>query len=122
MPLDTFKTRVPENVPGKFYVGDQCMDCDLCRGTAPEVFARNDEGGYSYVKKQPETTDELKRCWEAVAGCCTETIHADGDAFDGMAIPPDPDHVVSSGHGQRAGCCECGKSAAQKKRWWQFWK
>jgi len=23
-----------ENVPGKFYVDDQCIDCDLCRETA----------------------------------------------------------------------------------------
>ena len=24
-----------ENVSGKFYVDDQCIDCDLCRETAP---------------------------------------------------------------------------------------
>ena len=27
-----------ENVPGKFYVDDQCIDCDLCRETAPANF------------------------------------------------------------------------------------
>ena len=29
-----------ENVSGKFYVDDQCIDCDLCRETAPEASAR----------------------------------------------------------------------------------
>ena len=75
-----------ENVRGKFYVGDQCLDCDLCRHVAPEIFARNDEGGYSYVRKQPETAEEEARCREAIVGCCTETIHDDGLDFDAAAI------------------------------------
>src|SRR5215475_16169823 len=50
--------KYPENVPGKFYVDDQCIDCDLCRETAPANFKRNDDGGHSYVYKQPETPDE----------------------------------------------------------------
>jgi ferredoxin len=37
-----------ENVSGKFYVDDQCIDCDLCRETAPANFTRIDDGGYSY--------------------------------------------------------------------------
>jgi ferredoxin len=47
-----------ENVPGKFYVDDQCIDCDLCRETAPANFTRSDDGGYSYVFKQPTTPEE----------------------------------------------------------------
>jgi len=82
MSLEAFHHRWPENVSGKFYVSDQCLDCDLCRELVPEVFERNDERGYSYVKKQPETSDELARCREALAGCCTETIYEDGDLFD----------------------------------------
>ena len=42
-----------ENVSGKFYCDDQCIDCDLCRETAPANFRRSDDGGYSYVFKQP---------------------------------------------------------------------
>ena len=81
MSFETFQGRWPANVRGKFYVGDQCLDCDLCREVAPANFARNEERGYSYVKKQPETSDELARCREAMAGCCTETIHEDGNLF-----------------------------------------
>jgi hypothetical protein len=36
---------------GKFYVDQQCIDCDLCRETAPSFFTRNDEGGYSFVQQ-----------------------------------------------------------------------
>src|SRR5947208_2891170 len=54
-----------ENVPGKFYVDDQCIDCDLCRETAPANFKRNDDGGHSYVYKQPETPEEEGLCKEA---------------------------------------------------------
>ncbi len=78
-----------DNAPGKFYVGDQCLDCDLCRELAPENFARNDEGGYSYVKKQPENPDEEARCQEALEGCSTGTIHSDGEDF----------HCVVPNHG-----------------------
>jgi hypothetical protein len=51
-------------------------------------FRTHDVGGYSYVKKQPEAAEEEARCREALAGCCTETIHDDGFDFDWSAIPP----------------------------------
>jgi ferredoxin len=67
-----------ENVPGKFYVDDQCIDCDLCRETAPANFKRNDDGGHSYVYKQPETPGEEGLCKEAMEGCPVEAIGNDG--------------------------------------------
>ena len=71
--------RYPENVPGTFYVDDQCIDCDLCRETAPANFTRSDEGGYSYVFKQPTTPQEAALCQEALAGCPVEAIGSDGE-------------------------------------------
>ena len=47
--------KLPENVPGRFYVDATCIDCDLCRETAPANFVREDAEGYSYVKAQPAT-------------------------------------------------------------------
>jgi len=70
----------PENVDGKFYVDSQCIDCDLCRETAPANFERDDEEGYSYLFKQPETAEELELCIEAMEGCPVEAIGDDGDA------------------------------------------
>ena len=70
--------KYPENVPGKFYVDNQCIDCDLCRETAPENFNRNVDGGYSYVSKQAESPDEENRCKEAKEGCPVEAIGDNG--------------------------------------------
>lgn len=69
----------PENVVGKFFVDTQCIDCDLCRETAPNFFTRHDEGGYSYVFKQPTSDEEVAQCMEALEGCPVEAIGNDGD-------------------------------------------
>jgi ferredoxin len=71
--------KYPQNVSGKFYVDDQCIDCDLCRETAPANFTRSDDGGHSYVFKQAENDEETKLCEEAMAGCPVEAIGSDGD-------------------------------------------
>jgi ferredoxin len=63
----------------KYFVDDQCIDCDLCRETAPANFKRNDDGGHSYVYKQPETPEEEALCKEAQEGCPVEAIGDDGE-------------------------------------------
>ncbi|MDC0201530.1 ferredoxin [Verrucomicrobia bacterium] len=68
-----------DNAKGQYYVDDQCIDCDLCRETAPENFTRQEEGGYSYLYKQPETDEERELCEEAMEGCPVEAIGDDGD-------------------------------------------
>jgi len=68
----------PQNVPGKFYVDNQCIDCDLCRETAPKNFTRWDDGGYSYLHKQPTTPEEEALCEEALKGFPVEAIGNNG--------------------------------------------
>ena len=70
--------RYPENTANKYYVDNQCIDCDLCRETAPDNFKRNEDGGYSYVYKQPESPEEEARCKEAKEGCPVEAIGDNG--------------------------------------------
>ena len=70
--------RYPENVSGRYYVDNQCIDCDLCRETAPDNFKRNDDGGYSFVYKQPTNPEEEARCKEAKEGCPVEAIGDNG--------------------------------------------
>ena len=70
--------KLPENAGGKFYVDRQCIDCDVCRDTAPQNFTRNDENGYSFVYKQPETPEEMDLCEEALTVCPVEAIGGDG--------------------------------------------
>ena len=70
--------RTPENVPGRYYVDDTCIDCDLCRQTAPQIFQRHDANGYSIVFRQPVTPEEIALAEEAREGCPTDTIGNDG--------------------------------------------
>ena len=77
-PMADLANKYDNNVPGKFYVDDQCIDCDLCRETAPANFTRNDDGGHSFVFKQPETDEEQALCKEAMEGCPVEAIGNDG--------------------------------------------
>jgi ferredoxin len=71
--------RYPDNVRGKYYVDTECIDCDVCRDTAPSNFTRQDDGGYSYVYKQPDNDEEEEQCKEAMESCPVEAIGCDGD-------------------------------------------
>ena len=70
--------KVPGSVDGKFYVDSNCIDCDLCRQTAPDNFERNEDDGYSFVFKQPADPDEEELCREAMEECPVEAIGDDG--------------------------------------------
>ncbi|QYO65774.1 ferredoxin [Leptolyngbya sp. 7M] len=72
------KDKVPDNAPGKFYVERHCIDCDVCRDTAPDNFTRNHKNAYSFVYKQPETDVEFELCEEAMRACPVEAIGQDG--------------------------------------------
>lgn len=66
------------NVSGKYYTDLNCIDCDKCREIAPVIFARDDEEGLTYVRKQPTSYEERALADEAVACCPTESIGDDG--------------------------------------------
>ena len=75
------------NAPGLFYVDSSCIDCDMCRETAPATFRRNDEIGFSIAFRQPVTLDEIEQATQAMNGCPTESIGNDGleaTASDGL--------------------------------------
>ncbi|HUA83008.1 MAG TPA: ferredoxin [Bryobacteraceae bacterium] len=66
----------PENVPGKYYVNENCIASDFCVAVAPANF-KMDESGHAYVFKQPETPEEERQCQEALAGCPVSAICED---------------------------------------------
>jgi ferredoxin len=70
--------KVGGNVDGQFYVDSNCIDCDLCRQTAPDNFQRNEDEGYTFVSKQPENDDEHQSCMDAMEECPVEAIGDDG--------------------------------------------
>jgi ferredoxin len=77
-PMAELSNRLPQNVPGRFYVDDTCIDCDNCRSTGPAFFTRDDETGYSYVFRQPRTPEEVALAEEGRLACPTDSIGNDG--------------------------------------------
>ena len=71
--------KLAENVPGRFYVDAKCIDCDLCRLTAPANFTRNPAKGYSYVSRQPSTPKEEVLCRQALKECPVDAIGDNGE-------------------------------------------
>ncbi len=70
--------RTTDNVPGRYYIDTSCIDCDQCRVIAPELFARNEDTGLSYVQRQPVTDGDLALAEEALEVCATASIGNDG--------------------------------------------
>src|ERR1051325_995107 len=64
--------RLPENVPGDFFVDSTCIDCDACRQIAPKIFA--EDGDFSIVHHQPENDHDIKRALMALVACPTGSI------------------------------------------------
>jgi glyoxylase-like metal-dependent hydrolase (beta-lactamase superfamily II)/ferredoxin len=79
--------RLPENVPGDFFVDSTCIDCDTCSQLAPAIF--RDHGEQCSVYHQPETPAETKSALMALVSCPTGSIgstqkhdsHLGTDAF-----------------------------------------
>lgn len=72
-------SKVEGSVDGKYYVDDQCIDCDLCRSTAPDNYKTDEDLGFSFVYKQPENEEEEELCQEALENCPVEAIGDDGE-------------------------------------------
>jgi glyoxylase-like metal-dependent hydrolase (beta-lactamase superfamily II)/ferredoxin len=86
--------RLPENVPGDFYVDSTCIDCDACRIFAPTVFS--DEGDQSFVFHQPESEEELLAARKALISCPTSSIGSAQSAR--AAIDALPEHIEDDVH------------------------
>ena len=64
--------RVPENVPGEFFVDSTCIDCDTCRQLAPATFGET--GSSAFVRAQPQTAEARRRALRALLACPTGSI------------------------------------------------
>ena len=83
--------RLPDNVPGDFYVDDTCIDCDACRVFAPSVFS--DRGDQSTVYHQPESGDELLAAQKALITCPTASIGSIKKYDMGPALADLPERI-----------------------------
>lgn len=71
------RKRVPENVPGDFFVDSTCIDCDTCRQIAPAVFGQ--AATTSFVKAQPAAGSDRRVALRALLACPTGSIGCLGD-------------------------------------------
>ena len=104
------RERVPESVPGTYYVDYSCIYCDLCRETAPSVFREEKEYGWARIFHQPSTPEEVKATLESMQGCPTGSIGSGGDQFDWQALPSHPVPETTAAH-----------LTYLQKPWWKFW-
>ncbi|HEY6802116.1 MAG TPA: MBL fold metallo-hydrolase [Pyrinomonadaceae bacterium] len=72
--MASIQHRLPENVPGDFFVDSSCIDCDTCSQLAPGIF--HDHGEQCSVHHQPETEAETKLAMMALVACPTGSIGA----------------------------------------------
>ena len=71
--------KVPENVPGKWYVDDTCTPCHVCLDEAPQLLKYTEDETKVYFFKQPEGETEDAAAQAAMAICPTGAIGEDGD-------------------------------------------
>ena len=72
--MANLQQRLPENVPGDFFVDSTCIDCDTCSQLAPNIF--RDHGDQCSVYRQPETAEETKLALMSLVACPTGSIGA----------------------------------------------
>ncbi len=74
-------SRLPENLPGAFFVTSDCIDCDLCRQEAPTIYQRKTDISYSVVIHQPATEAEFHQARAGLEGCPVDAIGMDQTAL-----------------------------------------
>ena len=77
---------VPDNTTGNFFVDTTCINCDTCRQLAPDSFA--DQGDYSFVFAQPQTSEAVRAATRALLCCPTGSIGTK-ESNDAKAIMQD---------------------------------
>ena len=85
--------RLPENVPGDFFVDSNCIDCDTCRQLAPVSFGET--GEFAYVQRQPQSQGDRRAALHALVSCPTGSIGCRGDdaptsVMDDFPLPVEP--------------------------------
>lgn len=70
--MANIQRRLPENIPGDFFVDASCIDCDTCSQLAPTVF--RDHGEQCSVHHQPSSDAEIRLAMMALVACPTGSI------------------------------------------------
>jgi ferredoxin len=72
--MASVQDRWEDNVPGEWYVDRSCILCSLCSELAPRNFRESDDGDHDIVYRQPQDSDEVSACHDAMTQCPVEAI------------------------------------------------
>lgn len=89
--MANIQQRLPENVPGDFFVDATCIDCDTCSQLAPAVF--RDHGEQCSVYRQPETPADIRLAMMALVACPTGSIGTTEKHDAHIGIDAFPSHI-----------------------------
>lgn len=117
--------RIPHsaNVPGDFYVEDGCCTmCEVPFAEAPDLFGTvQDPKGYPhcYVKRQPETADELDQMLSAIRCAELQCIRYRGsDRVVQLGLVETGEGVICDGLPADLQA-ETDRREAERQRWWR---
>src|SRR2546423_1911034 len=103
--------RLPENVPGDFFVDSTCIDCDACRQIAPQTF--HDHGDQSSVYAQPHDAAQTQLALMALVSCPTASIGTVSHRDARPAVEAFPTRVVDN-------ICFCGFTSENSFGGWSY--
>ncbi|HKP47769.1 MAG TPA: MBL fold metallo-hydrolase [Pyrinomonadaceae bacterium] len=86
--------RLPQNVPGDFYVDATCIDCDTCSQLAPSIF--RDHGDQCSVFQQPRGPEEERLALMSLVACPTGSIGATQKHDAHIGIDAFPAHIAAN--------------------------
>lgn len=81
-----YELRFENNADGRFYVDEECFNCDLCSNDAPAFFREADNGGNHIVFRQPESEAEIELVIDVLNCCPAEAIGEDGPDVQTTAL------------------------------------
>ena len=70
--------KIPGNVPGKYYVDEDCIGCSACVDEASENFQMKEGTTLAIIYKQPDDEDQKEACEGAKDTCPVNAIGDDG--------------------------------------------
>ena len=68
-----------DNAPGKYYIDQECIFCNLCIEVAPGIFKESEQGDHDIVYHQPQTGEEIALVEDAKSQCPVDAIGNDGE-------------------------------------------
>lgn len=69
--------KLPHNVPGTYYVTEDCDGCAYCAAVAPDNFDFDKPSNTYYVSIQPRNAEEDEFLHEALEDCPVDAIRSE---------------------------------------------